>query len=110
MRLEEDMVYTDISSYVQRGLKTTSLHAMYTSLLRDHAIRSGVPQDIQLLILQWVTHATRPLRLIELAEIISIMYQVVDLTSSKHLIRAAAGPLLEILPNETVCVIQPLFH
>jgi hypothetical protein len=92
------------------------LHEMYTSLLREHATRSGVPQDIQLLILQWVTHATRPLRLLELAEMISATYQppgrssaVHDLSSSKKLVRAAAGPLLEILPNETVCVIHHSF-
>jgi hypothetical protein len=157
IRLEEDMVDTDISSYVQRGLKNSNLssdeqirireaipgrangiflyaklamdaflepdaqiaevlrtlpldlHDMYTSLLREHAIRSGVPQDIQLLILQWVTHATRPLRLLELAEMISVTYKTTDLTTAKHLVRAAAGPLLEILPNETVCVIHHSF-
>ncbi|CAO2653386.1 Nn.00g027970.m01.CDS01 [Neocucurbitaria sp. VM-36] len=92
------------------------LHAMYTRLLHEHAVRSGVPQDIQLLILQWVTHATRPLRLLELAEIISVTYQQInptnpriDIKSAKDLVRAAAGPLLEILPNETVCVIHHSF-
>lgn len=91
------------------------LHELYTGLLREHEIRSGVPHDIQLLILQWVTHATRPLRLIELAEVMSVAYssdaehRSMDLASSKRLVRAAAGPLLEILPNETVCVIHHSF-
>lgn len=92
------------------------LHEMYTSLLREHASRSGVSHDIQLLILQWVTHAGRPLRLLELAEIIQISIHQGDksdpplnIKNAKALIRAAAGPLLEILPNETVCVIHHSF-
>ncbi|KAJ4361759.1 hypothetical protein N0V83_010699 [Neocucurbitaria cava] len=164
LRLEERLVDTDISSFVERGLSTSGLpvdaqalirkaipghangiflyarlamdaflepgaqiekvlrtlpedlHAMYTRLLHEHAIRSGVPHDIQLLILQWVTHATRPLRLLELAEMISVTYQQlnktdskIDIKSAKDLVRAAAGPLLEILPNETVCVIHHSF-
>lgn len=31
------------------------LHELYTNLLREHARRSGVPEDVQLLILQWVS-------------------------------------------------------
>ncbi|KAF1839459.1 ankyrin [Decorospora gaudefroyi] len=164
LRLEEHEVDVDIATYVQHGLKESSipasdqdlvrgaipgrangiflyaklamnaflepgaspeevmrtlpadLHEMYTSLLHEHGARSGVPKDIQLLILQWVTHANRPLRLIELAEMINVTYHAVDgnnterdLKSSKNLVRAAAGPLLEILPDETVCVIHHSF-
>ncbi|KAJ4986829.1 hypothetical protein SVAN01_07634 [Stagonosporopsis vannaccii] len=92
------------------------LHAMYTTLLRQHAIRTGIPQDIQLLILQWVTHATRPLRLLELAEIVRVTYvcdqasnERLNLQAAKDLVRTAAGPLLEVLPNETICVIHHSF-
>lgn len=164
LRLEEDMVDSDIASFVDSGLRSSELsaadqllvrkaipghangiflyaklamdaflepgaraevvlralpvdlHAMYTKLLRQHADRSGVSQDIQLLILQWVTHATRPLRLLELAEIVRISYlrdresdERLDLQAAKDLVRAAAGPLLEVLPNETVCVIHHSF-
>jgi hypothetical protein len=111
-------------AFVQPGASTegvlrtlpVDLHAMYTRLLREHSVRSRVPGDIQLLILQSVTHTTRPLRLIELAEMISVTYQPSDrseterdLRSTKDLVRAAAGPLLEILPDETVCVIHHSF-
>jgi hypothetical protein len=157
IRLAENMVDMDISSYVENGLRSSpmspddrdtirnaipgranglflyaklamdaflepgadarevlrilphDLHEMYTRLLREHAIRSGVPDDTQLLILQWATHATRPLRLLELAEMINVTYYSQakrDLKATKDLVRAAAGPLLEILPNETVCVIH----
>lgn len=85
---------------------------MYTNLLREHADRSGVPDDIQLLILSWVTHATRPLRLLELAEMINITYLSVaerNLKTAKNLIRIACGPLLEILPDETVSVVHHSF-
>lgn len=90
----------------------TDLHDMYTRLLREHARRSGVPDDIQLLILQCVTHSTRPLRLLELAEMLETIYKEgdkPDLRDRKNLVRAATGPLLEILPDETVCVIHHSF-
>lgn len=85
---------------------------MYADLLREHARRSGVPDGIQLLILQWVTHATRPLRLLELAEAIHVTNgcdSERDLKTRKELVRAAAGPLLEILADETVCVVHHSF-
>jgi hypothetical protein len=162
IRLAENMVDNDISSYVEHGLRSSSispsdrnmireaipgranglflyaklamdaflehdaharihevlqtlpadLHDMYTRLLHEHAARSGVPEDIQLLILQWATHATRPLRQLELAEMINVTYRSEverDLKSTKDLVRAAAGPLLEVLPNETVCVVHHSF-
>ncbi|KXX81619.1 Ankyrin-2 [Madurella mycetomatis] len=97
---------------VQHVLRTlpADLNAMYTDLLREHARRSGVPSDVQRLLLCWVTHATRPLRLIEMAEMISVTHNVArchgDLKSAKALVRAACGPLLEIHPNETVSVVH----
>jgi ankyrin repeat protein len=160
VRLQEQLVDIDISSYVQHGLDTSAISAsdqelikeavpgranglflyaklamdaflepgakideilrslpldlndMYTNLLQEHARRSGVPDEIQLLILQWVTHATRPLRLLELAEMINVTYRIKkerDLKATKDLVRAAVGPLLEILPDETVCVIHHSF-
>ncbi|KAK0669803.1 ankyrin-2 [Cercophora samala] len=84
------------------------LNAMYTDLLREHAQRSHVPADLQLLILSWVTHATRPLRLLELAAIINTSYddEDMDMRQAKQLARAACGPLLEIQPDETVSVVH----
>lgn len=160
IRLQEDMVDADISTFVRRGLENTDIrqddqrlireaipgranglflyaklamdaflepganikvvldslpadmNQMYTDLLHEHSRRSGVPDAIQRLILQWVTHATRPLRLLEMAEMINVTYNkdaARDLRSTKDLVRAACGPLLEILPDETVCVIHHSF-
>ncbi|EGR51086.1 uncharacterized protein TRIREDRAFT_104180 [Trichoderma reesei QM6a] len=100
----------DINSVLSR--LPTDLNALYTDLLAEHAQRSGVPDDIQHLILQSVTHATRPLRLLELAEMIRISFRgdsTRDIKTTKGLIRAACGPLLEILPDETVSVIHHSF-
>ncbi|KAH6884532.1 putative ankyrin repeat protein, partial [Thelonectria olida] len=88
------------------------LNVLYTDLLKEHAQRSGVAADIQHLILQSVTHATRPLRLLELAEMIKVNSpdgSTRDLKATKDLIRAACGPLLEILADETVSVIHHSF-
>lgn len=88
------------------------LNVLYTDLLKEHARRSGVAPGIQHLILQFVTHATRPLRLLELAEMIRVSNpdgSKRDLKATKELIRAACGPLLEILADETVSVIHHSF-
>ncbi|KAK3326714.1 ankyrin repeat-containing domain protein [Apodospora peruviana] len=90
------------------------LNAMYNDLLLEHARRSEIPSDIQLLILCWVTHATRPLRLIELAEVVRSIYTLdtstdLDLKGAKVLVKEACGPLLEIQPDETISVIHHSF-
>lgn len=88
------------------------LNALYTNLIAEHARRSGVEPAMQRLILQSVTHATRPLRLLELAEMIRVhgpQDPPRDLKTTKNLIRAACGPLLEILPDETVSVVHHSF-
>ncbi|KAL7924481.1 putative ankyrin repeat protein [Trichoderma austrokoningii] len=90
----------------------SDLNSLYTDLLNEHAARSGVPEVIQRLILQAVTHATRPLRLLELAEMIRVSRPdgtVRDIKATKDLIRIACGPLLEILPDETISVIHHSF-
>ncbi|KAF9877412.1 hypothetical protein CkaCkLH20_05112 [Colletotrichum karsti] len=160
IRLDEEMVDKDISTFVRRALETPTISnddkyviqqaipgqangiflyaklamdafldpgadaravlkslpddmwAMYTELLQEHRRRSEVPDNIQLLILQWVTHSTRPLRLLEMAEMISVTHTDIvshDLSGVKNLIRAACGPLLEIMPDETVCVVHHTF-
>ena len=84
------------------------LNALYTGLLKEHIGRSGVPASVQHLILQTVTHTTRPLRLLELAEMIRFRDGGTerDLKTAKELVRTACGPLLEILADETVSVIH----
>lgn len=88
------------------------LNVLYTDLLKEHAQRSKVPASVQHLILEAVTHAARPLRLLELAEMIKINSpdgSTRSLKDTKNLIRAACGPLLEILADETVSVIHHSF-
>lgn len=90
------------------------LNVLYTKLLEEHAKRSTVSSETQRLILQSVTHARRPLRLLELAEMVlqsskEAAHGVQTLKESKDLVRAACGPLLEILPYETVSVIHHSF-
>lgn len=85
------------------------LDAMYIDILREHARRSGISDKTQVMILQWVTHATRPLRLLELADMLgtAVAGRVSrTLKEDKDLVRAACGPLLEILPDETVSVVH----
>lgn len=88
------------------------LNVMYNDLLREHARRSNVPDELQLLILQSITHATRPLRLLEVAELIKATHAPVgncSLKEIKDLVRAACGPLLQILHDETVSVVHHTF-
>ncbi|KAF3280546.1 hypothetical protein TWF970_002762 [Orbilia oligospora] len=91
------------------------LNNIYTDLLKDHSRRSGIPSSTQLLILQSVTHATRPLRLLEIADMVNFINnkehgeEKNDLKAMKDLVRTACGPLLEILPDETVSVIHHSF-
>ncbi|KAJ4261628.1 hypothetical protein NW762_007061 [Fusarium torreyae] len=85
------------------------LDDMYIDILQKHARRSGISEETQVTILQWVTHATRPLRLLELADMFNAVIESRRLTSlkeNKDLVRAACGPLLEILPDETVSVVH----
>src|SRR3569833_3303503 len=89
------------------------LDHMYTDQLKEHAQRTGEPEAIQLLLLEWVIYATRPLRLLELAEVIRVVHPVGDqprdLKATKDLVRVACGSLLEVLPDETVSVVHHSF-
>ena len=97
----------------------TGLGDMYTAMLLDHSKRSGVSQELQLLILRFVTHSSRPLRLLEIASIVDFVRNTTNpdlvLTATgvpqdtKSIIRAGCGPLLEILADETVSVIHHSF-
>ena len=80
----------------------TDLNIMYDDLLREHLRRTSISSDLQLLIMQSVTHASRPLRLLELSDMINVTQfhdSVRDIKKSKGLVRTACGPLLEILPD-----------
>ncbi|KAJ5633124.1 hypothetical protein N7490_009463 [Penicillium lividum] len=88
------------------------LNVMYSNLLREHAKRSDIPDEFQLLILQFVTHSTRPLRLLEIAEMAKAThdpFKDYSLKEIKNLVRAACGPLIQVLYDETVSVIHHSF-
>lgn len=89
-----------------------NLNILYSRLLEEHAKRSRTDTRTQNLILQSIIYASRPLRALELAEIIranSPDISLRDTKASKGLIRNACGPLLEILPDETVSVVHHSF-
>ncbi|KAJ8112394.1 hypothetical protein OPT61_g5228 [Boeremia exigua] len=85
-----------------------NLSQMYTQLLSQHAASSGIPVDEQQIIMQWMTYSVRSLRLIELADILSHQHMSVNgnLKAAKGVLRSACGSLLELLPDETLCVVH----
>ncbi|KAI9871021.1 MAG: hypothetical protein M1830_003524, partial [Pleopsidium flavum] len=100
------------SLHAQLSQLPGSLSDMYTNTLNEHSVRSGVTHQFQLFVLQWVTHCSRPLRLIELAIITNFMpgfSGFKDLQDAKRAVRTACGPLLEILEDESVQVIHHSF-
>ncbi|KAL2800461.1 ankyrin repeat-containing domain protein [Aspergillus keveii] len=89
-----------------------SMETMYSQMLHDHSQVAGVPQERQLLILQLVTHASRPLRLLEIATVLDFLNKNEDRTrhgDTKNMTRISCGPLLEILEDETVSIIHHSF-
>ncbi|KAI1187124.1 ankyrin [Nemania serpens] len=79
---------------------------VYKEMLKEHSRRSGVDTEQQACILSFVTHASRPLRLIELGSLVARMIGSGDLKDGKDLVRASCGRLLEILNDETVSIIH----
>lgn len=85
---------------------------MYSDLLTEHSVRSGATQSFQKLVLEWVTHSQRPLRLIELTAVINSMTDrggLRDLQDTKRMIRTCCGPLLEICEDEVIQIIHHSF-
>ncbi|OBS22820.1 hypothetical protein FPOA_09145 [Fusarium poae] len=84
------------------------LSVMYRNLLQEHMGRTELPEGFCIIVLQLVTHATRPLRLLEIADCIKVTRPQMgeDIGILKSLIRTSCGPLLEILPDETVRVVH----
>ncbi|KAK5653030.1 hypothetical protein OQA88_9316 [Cercophora sp. LCS_1] len=97
----------DVASIFER--LPQDLNVMYGDLLQQEAGRNSISPDIQLLVLQAVTHASRPLRLLEVADFIDATQHesgARDLKAAKDLVRKVCGSLLEILPDETVSVVH----
>jgi len=117
-RLMVDNLLEDITQISYNGADVeqlmrklpVSLEDIYNGMLLDHAARSGVPQELLLIILQWVTHSIHPLRLLELAAMIDSLDDTRRKSKdTKALVRTAYGPLLEILEDETVSIIHHSF-
>ena len=90
----------------------SSLEEMYVELLKEHSARSGASLNFQSLLLSWITHASRPLRVTELAALVNSFNDrggLNDSQDTKPIVRTACGPLLEILDDETVQVIHHSF-
>lgn len=82
---------------------------MYTDILREHAERSGTTPSFQRLVLQWITHSARPLRLLELATAIDSLPDRGGLRpeqDAKVAVRTACGPLLELCEDGVIQIIH----
>lgn len=85
------------------------LTEMYNTMLQACAMLTGITEDVQLIVLQLVTHSTRPLRLLELAKALEASGALSSTTNSKDVVRTACGPLLEIMEDEVVQIIHHSF-
>jgi ankyrin repeat protein len=102
-RISEETLPSSLESLLK------NLVDLYTSMLIEHSQRSGLSIQAQVEILQCVTHSHRPLRLLELATIMSLAWENVSIKEAKTLVRASCGRLLEILEDETVSIIHHSF-
>ncbi|KAJ4007713.1 hypothetical protein NW752_010382 [Fusarium irregulare] len=85
-----------------------NLSMMYGNLIREHMERTGLPEGLNILVLQLVTYANRPLRLLEISDCIKVIRPdyTQDIATMKNIVRTSCGPLLEVLPDETVRVVH----
>jgi ankyrin repeat protein len=96
----------------QLGRLPDGLGNMYTDLLHEHATRSGTTESFQRLVLEWVTHSARPLRLLELTAIIKSSPDCGGLElnqDTKMCIRTCCGPLLEFCEDQVIQIIHHSF-
>ncbi|KAL2863747.1 ankyrin repeat-containing domain protein [Aspergillus lucknowensis] len=91
---------------------SSDLGRVYRNLLNEYARRAGISSRFQTIILQWATHSVRPLRLTELAAMVTSLDNGGGLAANqetKATIRTCCGPLLELLENGTLQVIHHSF-
>ncbi|KAF5699429.1 hypothetical protein FGLOB1_11393 [Fusarium globosum] len=95
----------DLEESLPVGLEQT-----YTSMLEKQRGEPGVTADVQVFILEAVIHASRPLRLNELASLLKcVRPDITQPSAFKSLIATSCGPLIEILEDETLQVIHHSF-
>ncbi|KAH6880835.1 ankyrin repeat-containing domain protein [Thelonectria olida] len=86
------------------------LEQTYASILAKQRQEKGVSADIQVLVLEAVTHSPRPLRLNELASLVKYIRPDLNAPAGfKELIATCCGPLIEVLEDETLQVIHHSF-
>ena len=88
------------------------LENLYSGLLKEHRRRCDVSQAIQELILEFVTHATRPLRPLELADMLqhfSPHETPGNRKDAQTMVLQACGSLLGVLADGTVTFIHDSF-
>ncbi|KAF5626002.1 ankyrin-3 [Fusarium sp. NRRL 52700] len=105
LRSDAALNIEDLEASLPIGLEQT-----YTSMLEKQRGEPGVTADVQVLILEAVIHASRPLRLNELASLLKCVRPDITQSSAfKNLIATSCGPLIEILEDETLQVIHHSF-
>ncbi|KUJ24171.1 ankyrin [Mollisia scopiformis] len=86
------------------------LEDMYNTMLYQNTESEKITTDIQVFLLEFVTHSSRALRLNELANVLASEFPSERLPGTpKNVARTACAPLLEILEDETVQVIHHSF-
>jgi ankyrin repeat protein len=112
-RLMMDQCLQDPAHFItQLDKLPDGLGNMYTDLLLEHAARSGTTEDFQKLVLEWITHSTRPLRLLELTTVINSLADRGGLQpdqDTKLSIRTCCGPLLELCEDQVIQIIHHSF-
>ncbi|KAF5002486.1 hypothetical protein FGRMN_311 [Fusarium graminum] len=94
-----------LESSLPLGLEQT-----YMSMLAKQRCEPGVTIDVQVIVLEAVTHSSRPLRLNEMASLVRcIRPDIIEPSGFKRLIATSCGPLIEILEDETMQVIHHSF-
>lgn len=105
----EELLQNPVNMYSRVHNLPEGLGDMYTNLLREHATRSGTTAEFQRLVLEWITHSARPLRLLELAAMIESLPDRAGLDPEcnvKDVIRNTCGPLLEVCEDGVVQIIH----
>uniref|UniRef100_A0A0B7KLK3 Nephrocystin 3-like N-terminal domain-containing protein n=1 Tax=Bionectria ochroleuca TaxID=29856 RepID=A0A0B7KLK3_BIOOC len=79
------------------------LEKTYNNTLATQREEHGVNIDVQILVLEAVTHVSRPLRLKELAHLLKCIYpDATDSAGFRSLVAASCEPSIEILEDETL--------
>jgi Ankyrin repeats (3 copies)/NACHT domain len=112
-RLMMDQCLQDMTHFLSQLDKLPDgLGNMYSDLLQEHAARSETTEIFQRLVLEWITHSARPLRLLELTAVINSLPDRGGLKpdqDTKMSIRTCCGPLLELCEDQVIQIIHHSF-